>query len=66
MRLKASLPNGVRLELEDADAQALSVMIEVLGRERRKSNRQLLGHLLCRAVDCYVMFLRPIAKASRF
>jgi transposase len=32
MRLKASLPNGVRLELEDADEQALSVMIEVLGR----------------------------------
>jgi transposase len=32
MRLKASLPNGVRLELEDADAHSLSVMIEVLGR----------------------------------
>ncbi|AVA23882.1 MULTISPECIES: transposase [unclassified Rhizobium] len=32
MRLKASLPNGVRLELEDADAQALSAMIEALGR----------------------------------
>lgn len=32
MRLKASLPNGVRLELGDADAQALCAMIEVLGR----------------------------------
>jgi transposase len=32
MRLKASLPNGVRLELEDADAEALSAMIEALGR----------------------------------
>ena len=32
VRLKASLPNGVRLELEDADEQALSVMIEALGR----------------------------------
>ncbi|MDL2409272.1 transposase [Rhizobium calliandrae] len=32
MRLKASLPNGVRLELEDADAQVLSAMIEALGR----------------------------------
>ncbi len=32
MRLKASLPNGVRLELEDADEQALCLMIEVLGR----------------------------------
>ncbi|TBF85911.1 IS66 family insertion sequence hypothetical protein [Rhizobium leguminosarum] len=32
MRLTASLPNGVRLELEDADEKALSVMIEVLGR----------------------------------
>ena len=32
VRLKASLPNGVRLELDGADAQALSVMIEALGR----------------------------------
>jgi transposase len=32
MRLKASLPNGVRLELEGADAQALSTMIQALGR----------------------------------
>jgi transposase len=32
MRLIASLPNGVRLELEDVDAQALSAMVEVLGR----------------------------------
>jgi transposase len=32
MRLIASLPNGVRLELEDVDEQALSAMIEVLGR----------------------------------
>ena len=32
LRLKASLPNGVRLELEDADAQVLSAMIEALGR----------------------------------
>lgn len=32
VRLKASLPNGVRLELEGADAQALSAMIEALGR----------------------------------
>jgi transposase len=32
MRLTASLPNGVRLELEDADEKALSVMIEVLRR----------------------------------
>ena len=32
VRLKASLPNGVKLELEDADEQALSVMIEALGR----------------------------------
>ncbi|MBB4276669.1 IS66-like element accessory protein TnpA [Rhizobium mongolense] len=32
MRLTASLPNGVRLELEDADEQAVSVMIEALGR----------------------------------
>jgi len=30
--LKASLPNGVRLELEGADAQVLSAMIEALGR----------------------------------
>lgn len=32
LRLKASLPNGVRLELENADAQVLSAMIEALGR----------------------------------
>jgi transposase len=32
VRLKASLPNGVRVELEGADAQALSAMIEALGR----------------------------------
>lgn len=32
VRLKASLPNGVRVELEDVDAQVLSVMIEALGR----------------------------------
>ncbi|MBB5575952.1 IS66-like element accessory protein TnpA [Rhizobium paranaense] len=32
VRLKARLPNGVRLELEDADAEALSAMIEALGR----------------------------------
>ncbi|MFT4160950.1 IS66-like element accessory protein TnpA [Shinella sp.] len=32
MRLKASLPNGVRLELEGADARALSAMIQALGR----------------------------------
>lgn len=32
LRLKASLPNGVRLELEGADAQVLSAMIEALGR----------------------------------
>jgi transposase len=32
LRLKASLPNGVRLELANADAQALSAFIEVLGR----------------------------------
>lgn len=32
MRLIASLPNGVRLELEDVDEQALSAVIEVLGR----------------------------------
>ncbi|OCP34406.1 IS66-like element accessory protein TnpA [Ensifer sp. LC163] len=32
VRLRASLPNGVRLELEDADAEALSAMIEALGR----------------------------------
>ena len=31
-RLRASLPNGVRLELEDADVEALSAMIEALGR----------------------------------
>lgn len=32
VQLKASLPNGVLLELANADAQALSVFIEVLGR----------------------------------
>jgi transposase len=32
MRLKASLPNGMRLELEDADTLVLSAMIEALGR----------------------------------
>ena len=32
MRLIASLPNGVRLELEDMDERVLSAMIEVLGR----------------------------------
>lgn len=32
MRLMASLPNGVRLELENVDERALSAMIEVLGR----------------------------------
>lgn len=32
VRLKASLPNGVRLELEGADAEALSATIEALGR----------------------------------
>jgi transposase len=32
MRLTASLPNGVRLELENVDERALSAMIEVLGR----------------------------------
>ncbi|MFW8584203.1 IS66-like element accessory protein TnpA [Rhizobium beringeri] len=32
VRLKATLPNGVQLELEDADAQVLSAMIEALGR----------------------------------
>ena len=32
LQLKASLPNGVLLELANADAQALSVFIEVLGR----------------------------------
>jgi transposase len=32
LQLKASLPNGVLLELADADAHALSVFIEVLGR----------------------------------
>jgi transposase len=31
-RLKASLPNGVRLELEGVDAEALSATIEALGR----------------------------------
>jgi transposase len=29
--LKASLPNGVLLELANADAQALSAFIELLG-----------------------------------
>lgn len=32
MRLMASLPNGVRLELENVDERALCAMIEVLGR----------------------------------
>jgi transposase len=32
VHLKASLPNGVLLELANADAQALSVFIELLGR----------------------------------
>ena len=32
MRLKASLPNGVRLELENVDERGLCAMIEVLGR----------------------------------
>ena len=32
VRVKASLPNGVRLELEGVGAQALSAMIEALGR----------------------------------
>jgi transposase len=32
VRVKASLPNGVQLELEGVDAQALSAMIEALGR----------------------------------
>lgn len=32
MRLTASLPNGVRLELENVDERALSAMIDVLGR----------------------------------
>ncbi|AKC11001.1 Ynh [Agrobacterium radiobacter] len=32
MRLTAVLPNGVRLELEDADKQAVSILIEALGR----------------------------------
>ncbi|MCO6180908.1 hypothetical protein NHF53_22720 [Ciceribacter sp. RN22] len=32
MRLMASLPNGVRLELENVDERALSAMIEALGR----------------------------------
>ena len=32
MRLTASLPNGVRLKLENVDEGALSAMIEVLGR----------------------------------
>jgi transposase len=32
VRVTASLPNGVRLELEEADAQVLSAMIEALGR----------------------------------
>nr|WP_306465270.1 transposase [Rhizobium leguminosarum] len=32
MRVMASLPNGVRLELEDVDERALFEMIEVLGR----------------------------------
>jgi transposase len=32
IRLTASLPNGVWLELEDVDERVLSAMIEVLGR----------------------------------
>lgn len=32
VRVKTSLPNGVQLELEGVDAQALSAMIEALGR----------------------------------
>ncbi|QRM33633.1 transposase [Microvirga sp. VF16] len=32
VRVTAALPNGVRLELDDADAQVLSAMIEALGR----------------------------------
>lgn len=32
MRLKASLPNGARLELENMDERALSAMIDILGR----------------------------------
>ncbi|NTJ65377.1 transposase [Agrobacterium rhizogenes] len=32
MRLTASLPNGVRLELENVDERTLSAMIDVLGR----------------------------------
>jgi transposase len=32
VRVTATLPNGVRLELDDADAQVLSAMIEALGR----------------------------------
>lgn len=32
VRLKASLPNGVRLELANADTEILSAFIEVLGR----------------------------------
>jgi transposase len=32
VRVTASLPNGVRLELDEADAQVLSAMIEALGR----------------------------------
>jgi transposase len=32
VRVTASLPNGVRLELDDADAQVLATLIEALGR----------------------------------
>ena len=32
VRVTASLPNGVRLELDEADAQVLAAMIEALGR----------------------------------
>jgi transposase len=32
VRVTATLPNGVRLELDDADTQVLSAMIEALGR----------------------------------
>jgi transposase len=32
VRVTASLPNGVRLELDDADAKVLAAVIEALGR----------------------------------
>ena len=32
VRVTATLPNGVRLELDEADAQVLAAMIEALGR----------------------------------